>query len=207
MNLVAATAADSWMTLMHWALGAATFGLFAIHFRNRGRSGPIAALLFVLFGPALGVILMVGWLLGTRRREAANVAIFGIHFAVFLELMLTIGVVIAFIGAAIHGYRIRDELRAYRELGPPGWLGRLKTGMGPSPALRALGLAPTATLEDVERAYRELAKQAHPDRGGNVEQFKRLQVIYEQAKRQAGRGGRLREAAQEAQSPAATNDA
>jgi hypothetical protein len=207
MNLVAATTADSWITPMHWALGASTFGLLVLHYRNRGRSGPIAALLFVLFGPALGVVLMVGWLLATPRRETANLEIFGISFAFFLELMLTIGIVAAFIGAAIHGFHIRDELRAYREFGPPGWLGRLKTGMGPSPALRALGLAPTATLEDVERAYRELAKQAHPDRGGNVELFKRLQVIYEQAKRQASRGGRLREPTQEAQSPAAANDA
>jgi curved DNA-binding protein CbpA len=42
-------------------------------------------------------------------------------------------------------------------------------------------------LEQVERAYRELAKQVHPDRGGNAEQFKRLQALYEQAKRQAKR--------------------
>jgi hypothetical protein len=206
MNLVAATAADSWMTPMHWALGTSTFGLLVLHFRNRGRSGPIAALLFVLVGPVLGVILMIAWLLGSRR-DSTKTELYGLDVPVFFEVLLLAAVLAAFIGAAIHGYRIRDELRAYREFGPAGWLGRLKTGIGPSPALGALGLAPTATLEDVEQAYRELAKQTHPDRGGNVEQFKRLQVIYEQAKRQAGRGGRLREAAQEAQSPAAANDA
>ena len=47
MGHFAATAADSWITSLHWALGLLTAGLFALHFRNRGRSGPIAALLFV----------------------------------------------------------------------------------------------------------------------------------------------------------------
>ena len=187
---------------MHWALGLLTVALLALHQRNRGRSGPIAALLFVVFGPALAVGLMVVWLLSSRRRDPSSVELYGIDVAIFLELMLTIGVFAAVIGSAIHGFRIRDELRAYREFGPPGWLGRLRTGIGPSPALTALGLAPTATLDDVERAYRELAKQAHPDRGGNVEQFKRLQAIYEQAKRQARRA----RSAQDPQSAVTVSD-
>lgn len=187
MILAAANADDSWATLMHIVLLAFTIGLISVHLRTESRSGPIAALLFVLFGPALGVGLMVASSLTSRRREDAVVKVFGIEFGYFLELMLTCGVVAAFVGAAIYAYEIRDELSAYKEYGHSGWLGRLRTGTGDAPALNALGLAPTATLEEVERAYRELAKQAHPDRGGDVEQFKRLQAAYERAKRQAAR--------------------
>jgi hypothetical protein len=204
-GLTSAISADSWITSLHWALGLLSIALLALHFRNRGRSGPIAALLFVMFGPALAVMLMVVWLVRTSgRRDPSSIELYGLHIALFIEVMLLVGVFAAFAGAAIHGFRIREELRAYREFGPPGWLGRLRTGMGPSPALTALGLAPTASLDDVERAYRELAKQAHPDRGGNVEQFKRLQTIYEQAKRQAARRGGS--SAQKPQPVAATND-
>ncbi len=189
MCLFAAIAADSWITSLHWALGLLTAGLVALHFRNRGRSGPIAALLFVMFGPALAVGLMLAWLVGSSSRDPSSAELYGLHISLFIEVMLLLGVLAAFVGATIHGFRIRDELRAYRDFSPPGWLGRLRTGMGPSPALAALGLPPTASLEEVERAYRELVKQAHPDRGGNVEHFKRLQTIYEQAKRQAARRG------------------
>lgn len=203
MRLFADAAADSWISSLHWALGLLTAGLFALHFRNRGRSGPIAALLFVMFGPALAVGLMLVWLVGSSHRDPSSLELYGLHISLFIEVMLLLGVFAAFLGAAIHGFRIRDELRAYREFGPPGWLGRLRTGMGPSPALTALGLPPTATPDEVERAYRELAKQAHPDRGGNVEQFKRLQAIYEQAKLQAARRG---SSAQKPQAAATAGD-
>jgi hypothetical protein len=186
MNLLAGSADATWITPLHWAVGAATFALLAVHFRNRGRSGPIAALLFVLFGPVLGVGMLVAWIVFGRRDPTSSM-VYGMPFGQFIEGLLLAALLAALIGALVHGYRIRDELRAYREFGPPGWRGRLKTGMGPSPALTALGLGPTASLEDVERAYRELAKRTHPDVGGNIEQFKRLQLVYEQAKRQAGR--------------------
>ena len=45
-----------------------------------------------------------------------------------------------------------------------------------------LGLAPPLTLDDVELAYREKAKSAHPDAGGDAEQFRKLQEAYERAK-------------------------
>ncbi len=203
MGHFAAISADSWIFPLHGVLGLSTTALFALHFRNRGRSGPIAALLFVMFGPALGVGLMLAWLVLSSRRDPSSVELYGLDISLFIEVMLLLGVLAALLGAAIHGFRIRDELRAYREFGPPGWLGRLRTGIGPSPALKALGLPPTATLDEVERAYRELVKLAHPDRGGNVEQFKRLQAIYERAKQQAGRRPRP---AQEPQTAATASD-
>lgn len=47
--------------------------------------------------------------------------------------------------------------------------------------LIVLGLRQPVTVEDVKQAYLDKAKTAHPDRGGNVQQFIRLQQAFEQA--------------------------
>jgi hypothetical protein len=47
--------------------------------------------------------------------------------------------------------------------------------------LQALDLELPCTEEDVLSAYRELAKTLHPDRGGDLQQFLRLQKHFEQA--------------------------
>lgn len=47
--------------------------------------------------------------------------------------------------------------------------------------LAILGLAPPVTEEDVKQAYLVKARTAHPDQGGSVEEFKRLQEAFEQA--------------------------
>lgn len=47
--------------------------------------------------------------------------------------------------------------------------------------LQALGLELPCTEEDVLASYRELAKTMHPDRGGDLQQFLRLQKHFEQA--------------------------
>lgn len=47
--------------------------------------------------------------------------------------------------------------------------------------LAILGLQQPVTVEDVKQAYLEKAKTAHPDRGGNNEEFLRLQKAFEQA--------------------------
>jgi hypothetical protein len=57
---------------------------------------------------------------------------------------------------------------------------------GPRPAKRAgsfgphalLGVAPDASAEEVQRAYKQLAMQHHPDRGGSEERFKALSRAY-----------------------------
>ena len=41
-----------------------------------------------------------------------------------------------------------------------------------------LGLDRTASDEDIKRAYRKLASQHHPDKGGNKEQFQEIQAAY-----------------------------
>jgi hypothetical protein len=47
--------------------------------------------------------------------------------------------------------------------------------------LQALDLEMPCTEEEVLAAYRELAKTLHPDRGGDLQQFLRLQKHFEQA--------------------------
>jgi len=47
--------------------------------------------------------------------------------------------------------------------------------------LSILGLLPPVTLEDVKQAYMVKAMQAHPDRGGDPQQFIRLQKAFDDA--------------------------
>ncbi len=56
-----------------------------------------------------------------------------------------------------------------------------------------LGLALPATLEDIQEAYRQRVKTAHPDVGGDPEEFKHLEQAYQQALEYARfRSGRTR---------------
>ena len=42
-----------------------------------------------------------------------------------------------------------------------------------------LGVSENATLEDIKKAYRIKAQKTHPDRGGNAEDFKKVNEAYE----------------------------
>jgi hypothetical protein len=44
-----------------------------------------------------------------------------------------------------------------------------------------LGLLPPYNREDIQEAYREKAKTAHPDRGGSKAEFEKLHAAYERA--------------------------
>jgi hypothetical protein len=46
-------------------------------------------------------------------------------------------------------------------------------------ARQVLGVGPDATVEEIKQAYRRLARQHHPDAGGDAEQFHRIQQAYE----------------------------
>ncbi len=51
----------------------------------------------------------------------------------------------------------------------------------PPECLVILGLRPPLTLEDVKQAYMAKAMKAHPDRGGDVQEFIRLQKAFDDA--------------------------
>jgi len=53
-------------------------------------------------------------------------------------------------------------------------------------AFSELGVPTTATLDEVKAAYRRKAKEAHPDQGGDEDEFKRVREAYTTAKRHAG---------------------
>ena len=46
-------------------------------------------------------------------------------------------------------------------------------------ALAVLGLPANATIQQIKRRYRKLAKQYHPDLGGDPRQMQRLVAAYE----------------------------
>jgi len=45
-----------------------------------------------------------------------------------------------------------------------------------------LGLPDTCTLEDVERRWKQLASEFHPDKGGDAEKFIEYREAYQQAR-------------------------
>lgn len=44
---------------------------------------------------------------------------------------------------------------------------------------QVLNIEPTATLDEIKKAYREMAKQHHPDRGGDPQKFQQISNAYE----------------------------
>lgn len=54
---------------------------------------------------------------------------------------------------------------------------------GDSTALTTLGLEPGCSRADIARAYKRLAKTAHPDGGGSHEEFLKLNQAYQAAMR------------------------
>ncbi len=52
---------------------------------------------------------------------------------------------------------------------------------------KMLGLSPSASWADIERAYREKAKLHHPDHGGDEDTMRALNDAYAQLKRSRGR--------------------
>eukprot|EP01062_Namystynia_karyoxenos_P057898 TRINITY_DN490_c0_g2_i1.p1 TRINITY_DN490_c0_g2~~TRINITY_DN490_c0_g2_i1.p1 ORF type:complete len:1522 (+),score=504.07 TRINITY_DN490_c0_g2_i1:98-4567(+) len=56
-------------------------------------------------------------------------------------------------------------------------------------AYTILGVSDTATDQEIRAAFRELAREHHPDRGGTKEGFRELRAAYEQILRERGSSG------------------
>lgn len=54
-------------------------------------------------------------------------------------------------------------------------------------ALNVLGLPMNAHWKDVERAYKCLAKQHHPDRGGNTRKMQDINTAYDKIRKEMGK--------------------
>ena len=44
---------------------------------------------------------------------------------------------------------------------------------------KTLGVSKTATADEIKKAYRKLARENHPDAGGDEEKFKEINEAYE----------------------------
>jgi hypothetical protein len=61
----------------------------------------------------------------------------------------------------------------------------VETGPSDAEAYRVLGVDPDADAATVRRAYRERAKEVHPDRGGDADEFRRVSEAYERLREDA----------------------
>ena len=165
--------------------------LAALHRRTRGRSSPVAAFAFVAGGPVLGAGLLLWQALadaGRAKRTGSDAFVqkyvYGLSIEAFGQVILAAGLAAAVIAALAYAWTIRDEIPSFKEDRKA-----LPRPAAP-PALQALGLTAFASPDDVDEAYRRLARQLHPDVGGDPAKFKRLQRDYERAKRDVARPGR-----------------
>ena len=62
------------------------------------------------------------------------------------------------------------------DLADPRRLAEVRTAYDPH---AVLGLEAAATAEEVKAAFRRLAREHHPDRGGDVERFQRVQAAHD----------------------------
>jgi len=93
----------------------------------------------------------------------------------------------------VEPYWARAWNRVLRGEAPPP-MPKRKEPTGPAAKLREeptsawsiLGLESTASLVDVKRAFRKRALETHPDRGGEAEQFRKVQAAYEKLVKKLG---------------------
>jgi hypothetical protein len=92
--------------------------------------------------------------------------------------------------AGLPPWVIREPKRPPPEPPPPRESPRRRpAGVPPgSSPLALLGLGPTATLEEIKRAFRRLALTTHPDRGGSAAAFIRVKWAHDEALARRGPG-------------------
>lgn len=93
-----------------------------------------------------------------------------------------IGYWLAYLDLMAYWRRLKGILMKLPDLVRPTTLPEWALKEETPPCLRALGLTFPCSEDDVKEAYREKAKELHPDRGGDVGRFLALQDHVEQAK-------------------------
>src|SRR4051812_39372363 len=88
----------------------------------------------------------------------------------------------AFVGvqAGLPPWVVREPRRPPPEAPPPPRKRPPGVPAGSSP-LTILGLGPTATHDDIKRAFRRLAPTPHPDKGGSAAAFIRVKWAHDEA--------------------------
>ena len=109
--------------------------------------------------------------------DGVDRALTGIYLAVILGLPL-LGYVFMYLDFRRYLRSLRRALAVVARTVPvtPYWALRSRPV-----CLKALGLELPCTEEEVMAAYRDRAKELHPDRGGDLDEFLRLQKHFEQA--------------------------
>jgi len=114
------------------------------------------------------------------------------------DLTVVVYCMALFLGGPVVGYYflfcdVRRHMRRFRHAmvlvsryvyDLPEWVGRERWSAGGSapPCLKALGLTIPFSEEELLDAYRARVKDAHPDRGGDPQEFLLLQRHFEEAR-------------------------
>ena len=107
----------------------------------------------------------------------------------FYELLLLAGFIIVLSATGLWPKVIRG-LRELRGEHFDDEVPRASSGPNPSETdifFRLLGLSPSASWDEIERAYRRKAKVHHPDHGGDEDAMRTLNEAYAQIKKLRGR--------------------
>lgn len=79
------------------------------------------------------------------------------------------------LGVAYSIARSRRALAALAALAANKWS---RISLGQENPYEVLGVSPSASVDEIRRAYKAKAAASHPDRGGNAEEFKRVAAAY-----------------------------
>ena len=104
---------------------------------------------------------------------------FGMSLQELLVLMLFIGI----LSATGLWPRIIRGLRELRGENPPP---EPESNANLDMCYRMLGLSPSATWDEIEKAYRQKAKRHHPDHGGDEDTMRTLNEAYARLKKFRG---------------------
>ncbi|MGD9645936.1 MAG: DnaJ domain-containing protein [Pirellulales bacterium] len=106
--------------------------------------------------------------------------------AVFLALVFLVPALgYFFMVADVRAY-LRSLKRQLMRIVPIGRDGAWGSYRETPSCVAALGLQMPCTADEIKEAYREKVKELHPDRGGDMRRFLRLQSQFEDALRHVG---------------------